>query len=55
VGETTLIADGEGTDIEWTIYLTSPIPGIAYAVRLVIQAAASRLAKAWERAAGVRT
>jgi uncharacterized protein YndB with AHSA1/START domain len=52
VGQTRLAADENGTDIEWTIDLTSPIPGIAYVVRLVIQAAATKLARASERAAG---
>jgi uncharacterized protein YndB with AHSA1/START domain len=55
VGQTTLTTEGKGTDIRWTIDLTSPIPGIAYVVRLAIQAAATRLAKASERAAGATT
>jgi len=55
VGQTTLTTDEKGTDIEWTIDLTSPIPGIAYVVRLLIQAAATELAKASERAAGSHT
>jgi hypothetical protein len=55
VGQTTLTTDDKGTDIRWTIDLTSPIPGITYVVRLAIHAAATRLAKASERAAGATT
>jgi uncharacterized protein YndB with AHSA1/START domain len=52
VGKTTLTADDKQTDITWTIELTSPIPGIGFVVRLAIQAAATKLAAASERAAG---
>ena len=44
VGQTTLTGDGRETDIRWTIDFTSPVPGMAYVVRLAIQAAATNLA-----------
>jgi uncharacterized protein YndB with AHSA1/START domain len=51
LGQTTLTGDDKQTDISWTVDLTSPLPGIAYAVRLAIQVAATKLAAESERAA----